>query len=130
MDDWVEDQILAEGMDPDRWDNDDPRLEKGPLPQFDNIFGTVKYKTITKNKKGDPKIIFQIVREKGFHSEPDIIETVATVRYFKAADEFDEGDYIYCVTVGPDGTVKNMIEPPDNHGPIKSGFESRRRYHW
>lgn len=128
MDDWVEDQILAEQMDPDRWCNDEPPVfRSGPAPQFDNIGGTIKYKTITKNSAGKPKIIFDIVRDKGMHFEPDIVEKVATVMYFKAADEFDEGDYIYCDTIGCDGTVKSMINPPSNHKPWNG---LRRRYRW
>ena len=123
MDDWVEDRIMDEMWDPDSYDYDDLKLD--PQPTFEHIHGTIKYKTVTKNKKGEPKIIFQICLEKGFHSEPDIIETVATVKFFKAADRFDEGDYIYCVTIGNDGTIKNMIDPPKNHKPV-NGYSRKR----
>lgn len=126
MDDWVEDRMMDEMWDPDNYDYDDLKLD--PQPHFEHIHGTIKYKTVTKNKKGEPKIIFQICLEKGFHSEPDIIETVATVKFFKAADRFDEGDYIYCVTIGNDGTIKNMIDSPKNHKPV-NGY-SQRKYNY
>ena len=123
MDDWIEDRIMDEMRDPDSYDYDDLKLD--PHPTFEHIYGTIKHKTVTKNKKGESKIIFQICLEKRFHSEPDVIETVATVKFFKDADRFDKGDYIYCVTIGNDGTIKNMIDSPKNHKPVNGWCRKR-----